>query len=246
MQSLAPIDHSLEVSDTDEAEDTRQSQLQSLKVFYTPRSASVRLKGLGWILPGVAHLKLVAVGLVAFAAWKWGPRPLEANEADRRALPTAELVASFAPGFSVDSEASLIEKRQELGGRVQLKYTYESALPEHPRVKALIWFDADEEAARETFKKTYLNTVFDWGIGREEPVGLIWIDEHRPLGDVRHGIESRLYHVELGRRRLGHVIALRAGTRTLYSKLEGNLLSDGALWGLALELLGELRRHPGA
>ena len=42
MQSLAPIDRSLEVSDTDEAEDSRQSQLQSLKVFYTPRSASVR------------------------------------------------------------------------------------------------------------------------------------------------------------------------------------------------------------
>jgi hypothetical protein len=102
-------------------------------------------------------------------------------------------------------------------------------------MKVVCWLDDTVEDARQTFRETQLNTVFDWGIGGEEPVGLVQLDQHAPWGD-----ESRVYRVELEGKVLGHGVSLRSGKRTLHARLEGLLRDDFSLWRVFQDVFDEL------
>jgi len=239
---IKPVDSSLNLKgDRDKYETKRQSnsrryakkQVGSYKAYHTPRTRNVRVRHpLGFLLPGKKHLAWAAAIALGWLAWDHIPRPLPVVETDREEVPTADDIAKLTGEFIYYPDSEKTEKWRGWGGSTKFRYDYASLAPQQPEIKALSWNDTSVEAARETFQKTQLHTVFDWGIGGKDPVGLVWLDEHTPWAE-----ESRIYRVELEHTVLGYSVTLREGTRTVYAKLKDIDLKEWELREICDQLL---------
>ena len=239
MTRLRPIDDSLEVSDDRARSGVGEDEARdgSLEAYHTPRSRSPRLRRWDRLLPGREHLLWAALCLVMVGIWRHAPRAVHVEPADRALLPTAEPLAALSGAFAFDSTAEQLDKVRGWDGATTLRYRYVPADLREPRIKALCWAEGSPEAAREAFGKSSLNTVFDWRIGADEPVGLVEL-----FADDAFGDESRVWRVELEGRVLGYGLTLRVGRRVAYAKIERVLLSPRILEAVATELERSLSR----
>ena len=192
--------------------------------FLLPRPRLPRRRTLAFVLFVLGGL---AFGLL-------GTRQVEVRPEDRALLPSAVMLGRSWRGFRFEPQAETIEREREWDGTHTLRYHYR---PEGDvSMRVLIWDEDSVEAAREAFRRSALHTVFDWGLGLREDVGLVELD---PKGTWAQ--QSAAYRVEREGQTLGYSVSLRQGTRALQARVTGGELRPDALRALFLPFL---RRTP--
>ena len=182
-------------------------------------------------------LVLLLIVLGAPALVVFGPRPLEVRPEDRAVAPSAVMLGRYWRGFRFDGDAESLEREREWDGTETVRYLYR---PDDgsAAMRVLIWSEDSEAEASETFRRSSLHTVFDWGLGLPgRSVGLVDLDPQN-----RWAAESAVYRVEHEGETLGYSVSLRQGRHALQARVRGGELRPEALRSLFLPFLRRASR----
>lgn len=178
--------------------------------------------GLGLWLPGRGKVAIALVVLGAiWVAQSWD-RQVTPREEEHGLVLRAGDVAAKLTDFPVRPEHETFEKWKRIDGPVRYRYEYAPPGDSAPHLAVTTRIERTEEAARDAFRWTQVNLVFDWQEFGEGSVGLVELDEACAWGD-----ESRAYLVEVNGVPAGNSFAARSGRRCIYVTLRNRVIEDG-------------------